>query len=51
MIRVERNDARMVRCMCNITPEDKTSAEELRAKLKLKSTRESLQEDCNGLVI
>ena len=42
MIRVERNDARMVRLMCNIRPEDRTPEEELRISLKFKSMREGV---------
>ena len=40
MIRVEKNDARMVRLMCNIRPEDRTLEEELRSRLKFKSMKE-----------
>ena len=43
-IRLERHDARMVISMCNFRPEDRISAEELRTSLKLKSTREGLQD-------
>ena len=44
MIRLERNDARTVRWLCNVLSEDRISAEELRARLKLKSMRECLQD-------
>ena len=43
-IRLEKNDAMMVRWIYNISPEDKISAEELRASLKLLSMRERLQD-------
>ena len=44
VIRLERNDARIVRWMFRIRPEDKTSAEELRTRLKLKSMGECLHD-------
>lgn len=40
MIRLELSDARMVRRMCNVRPEDRTLAEELKIRLKLNSMRE-----------
>ena len=43
VIRLERNDARIVRWMFKIRPEDTISAEELRTRLKLKSMRECLK--------
>ena len=43
-IRLETNDAMMVRWIYNINPEDKIYAEELRASLKLFSMRERLQD-------
>ena len=43
MIRLERSDARIVRWMFKIRPEDTISAEELRNRLKLKSMRECLK--------
>ena len=43
-IRLERHDPRMVTSLCNFRPEDRISVEELRTRLKLKSTRESLQD-------
>ena len=43
-IRLETNDAMMVRWIYNINPEDKIYAEELRASLKLFSLRERLQD-------
>ena len=43
-VRLERNDARMVKWICNIRPEDKISAEELKTRIKLKSMRECLQD-------
>ena len=36
------NDAGMARLMCNINPDDRISSEELKTRLKLKSTRECL---------
>ena len=41
---LERNDARMVRCMGNVEPEDKTSAEKFRTRLKLNRMRKCLQD-------
>ena len=41
---LERNDARMARRMCDVRPDDRISAEELRTRLKLKNTRECLQD-------
>ena len=41
VIRLDRNDTRMVGWMCNIRPEDTTS--ELRTRLKLNRMREDLQ--------
>ena len=35
-IRLERIDARMARSMCNVRPEDKISADELRTRLKFR---------------
>ena len=43
LIRLEKNDARIVRWVCNVRSEDSISAEELRTRLKLKSTRECFQ--------
>ena len=43
VVRLARNDARMVRWMCKVRPEDRIYAEELRARLKLKGVRECLQ--------
>ena len=40
MIRLEKHDARMVKWMCNVRPENSFSAEELRSKLKLKTMKE-----------
>ena len=34
MIKLERNDSRMVRWMRTVKPEDRSSAEELRTRLK-----------------
>ena len=42
MIRLEKNGARMVRWMCNIRPEEKLSAEELKTEFKLNSMRDCL---------
>ena len=44
VIRVQRTDTRKVRWMCNVRPDDKISAEELRTRLKLNSMREYLQD-------
>ena len=44
VIRLERNDARMAIYMCNNSPKDKISAEELRTIVKLKSVGECLQD-------
>ena len=41
---IDRNDARMVRWMCNVRPEDRISAEELRTRLKLMGTKECLED-------
>ena len=43
MIRLERNDARMVLRICNVRPEERVSAE-LRISMKLNSMREYLQD-------
>ena len=43
-IRLERDDARMVRWMCSIRPERRISAGELKTRLKLNSTRECLKD-------
>ena len=40
---LERNDASMVRQICNVTPDDRISAEEL--KTRQKDTRECLQDN------
>ena len=37
MIWLERNDAKMVRWMCSVRPEDRISAEELGTKLELRT--------------
>ena len=39
-----KNDARIVRRVCNVRPEDWISTEELRTRLKLKITRECVQD-------
>ena len=44
VIRLERNDARMVTWMCNVSPGDRISAEEIRDRLKLKGISEYLQD-------
>ena len=44
VIRLERNDTRMVRWMRNIIPEDRIFAGELRTRLKLNDTMECLQD-------
>ena len=43
-VRLESNDARIVRWICNVKPEYRISAEELRSRPKLKSMRECLQD-------
>ena len=51
-IRLERNDAKVVRWMSNIKPEDTISAEEFRTRLRLTSMREFYRiENCDDLVI
>ena len=42
-IRVEMNNTRVVRWMCNARPEDTISAEKRRIRLKLKIMRECFQ--------
>ena len=49
--RLERNNTRTVRWMCNIWPEEIISAEEHRVGLKLKRIRECLLVYRNSLVI
>ena len=44
VIRLERNDARIVRLTCNVRPEDSISAGELKTRLKSKSVRKCLQD-------
>ena len=44
MIRLGRNDARIVGWMCDVKSEDRISTEELRTRPKLKSMRECLQD-------
>ena len=44
VIRLERNDATMIRWLCNVRPEDRIYAEELETRLILKSMRECLQD-------
>ena len=44
VIRLERNDANMITWMCNVRHEDRTSAGELRSRLKLKKMREFSQD-------
>ena len=44
VIRLDRNDTRMVRWMHNVRSEDRTSAEEQSTRLKLKSMRVCLQD-------
>ena len=43
VIRVEKNDTRMVRWVYNVRPKDRISAEELRTRLKLNAMKECLQ--------
>ena len=43
VIRLDTNDERKVRWMCNVRPEDRISAEKLRIRLKLMSIKEYLQ--------
>ena len=40
---IKEEDVSMVRCMCNVRPENRVSAEELRTGLKLNSVRKCLQ--------
>ena len=40
VVRLERNDARMVGSMCSVMPVDRISAEKLRTRLKLNRIRE-----------
>ena len=49
VVRLERNDTRIVRLMFNVRPEEKISAEKLRTQPKLK--QHFKDENCNGLVI
>ena len=42
--KLERNDAKMVRWMCNVRPEDRISTEERGTRLKLRSRRKCLQD-------
>ena len=44
MIRLVRNDATMVKWIRNVRSTDKSSAEELRTRLKLNSTKQCLQD-------
>ena len=43
VIRLERNDVMMVRCMWNVKPEDRIRAEQIRTRIKLKSEKECLR--------
>ena len=43
-IRLQRNDARMARWMCNIRPENRIVAEGIRTRLELKNMKECLQD-------
>ena len=43
-MRLVRNDARMVKWMSNVTSTDKSSAEQLRTRRKLNSTKQCLQD-------
>ena len=44
VIRLDRNDGRMVRKICNIRPEKRIFEDELRTRLKLNSVRECAQD-------
>ena len=44
MIKLERNDGRMVRCVWNVSPGDRICAEELRTRMKLSSMKECSQD-------
>ena len=44
VIRLERNGERMLRLICNVRPEDRLTANELRFRLKLNSLWEYLQD-------
>ena len=43
-MRLVRNDARMVKWMSNVRSTDKSSAEQLRTRRKLNSTKQRLQD-------
>ena len=43
VIKLEKNDARMVRWRCTVWPQDCISPDKLRPKQKLNNTRECLQ--------
>lgn len=47
---LKREDAKMVRLMCNVRSEEKISAEELKTRLKLMSMDGYRIEDRNSLV-
>ena len=52
VIRLKRNDTRMVRWMYNVRPEDSISAEKLRIGLRMMSIGNVYRtEDCSGLII
>lgn len=44
VIKLKRNDIRMVRWMCNVSPKNGISVEELRTGLKFNSMMEDLQD-------
>ena len=44
---MQRNDAKIVRWMINVRPEDRISAEELKNGMTLNSSRECLQNTYN----
>ena len=51
VIKLDKNDAKVVGWMCNVRPEYRNSIEELNNKLKLNSMRECLQNDYKVLLI
>ena len=51
VIKLEKNDAKVVGWVCNVRPEYRNSIEELNNKLKLNSMKECLQNDYKVLLI
>ena len=50
VIRLERDDARMLRWICSVRTRNRISSDELRTRLKLKSMREPLQDRKTAMV-